>query len=33
VYLNSEWKEGHGGELRVYPFPHESIDVPPLNDR
>ncbi len=33
LYLNSAWKQGDGGELRVYPFPFESEDVAPLNDR
>lgn len=32
-YLNSGWKPGDGGELRLYPFPETPVDVEPLNDR
>lgn len=28
-YLNSEWKAGDGGELRLYPFPSAPVDIPP----
>ena len=29
IYLNEQWQEGDGGELRVFPFPHaaEVIDL------
>ena len=33
VYLNPNWVPSHGGEMRVYPFPHEAVDVPPVFDR
>jgi Rps23 Pro-64 3,4-dihydroxylase Tpa1-like proline 4-hydroxylase len=33
VYLNPDWVTSHGGELRVYPFPYEAVDIPPLFDR
>jgi hypothetical protein len=33
LYLNSDWREGDGGELRLYPFPFDSFDVQPLEDR
>ncbi|KAL4439271.1 hypothetical protein ABPG77_004173 [Micractinium sp. CCAP 211/92] len=32
-YLNPGWKQGDGGELRLYPFPEAPVDVEPLNDR
>lgn len=33
LYLNPDWEQGHGGELRVYPFPYASHDIAPLNNR
>ena len=33
LYLNADWKAGDGGELRLYPFPFDSLDVQPLDDR
>lgn len=33
VYLNENWKEGDGGELRVYPEGKEFITIPPINNR
>jgi Rps23 Pro-64 3,4-dihydroxylase Tpa1-like proline 4-hydroxylase len=30
LYLNPDWTEGHGGELRVYPFPFAPALVQPL---
>lgn len=32
-YLNPDWKQGDGGELRLYPWPRETVDVAPINDR
>lgn len=32
IYLNPVWKEGDGGELRLFPFPLASVDVAPVND-
>eukprot|EP00899_Mesostigma_viride_P010657 jgi/Mesvir1/19593/Mv26413-RA.1 len=33
-YLNDNWKQGDGGELRLYPFPGGPIvDIPPLGGR
>ncbi|KAI3428529.1 hypothetical protein D9Q98_007352 [Chlorella vulgaris] len=32
-YLNPGWQPGHGGELRLYPFPQPAVDIAPLNDR
>ncbi|PRP75791.1 hypothetical protein PROFUN_08785 [Planoprotostelium fungivorum] len=33
LYLNPDWIPEHGGQLRVYPFPYDIMDVDPLNDR
>jgi len=33
VYLNPEWKEGDGGELRLYPSWDKFLDIQPVNDR
>jgi len=33
LYLNPNWMKGDGGELRVYPFPYDMIDIEPVNDR
>jgi len=33
VYLNKNWKQGDGGELRLYPFPYAHIDIEPLFNR
>ncbi len=34
IYLNDDYRqEEHGGELRVLPFPYESVDVAPLMGR
>ncbi|GFR46885.1 hypothetical protein Agub_g8526 [Astrephomene gubernaculifera] len=33
-YLNPDWHEGQGGQLRLYPFPSgPPLDLPPLEDR
>eukprot|EP00798_Chlamydomonas_sp_ICE-L_P010163 gene10163-8067_t len=32
-YLNPDWEPSHGGELRLYPWPGEVVDLAPLNDR
>eukprot|EP00878_Enallax_costatus_P041821 GHUV01048715.1.p1 GENE.GHUV01048715.1~~GHUV01048715.1.p1 ORF type:complete len:312 (+),score=59.69 GHUV01048715.1:317-1252(+) len=32
-YLNENWKPGHGGQLRLYPFPAPPVDIPPVADR
>lgn len=32
-YLNPSWAPGDGGELRLYPFPGQPLDIEPLNDR
>ncbi|KAG2451493.1 hypothetical protein HYH02_004091 [Chlamydomonas schloesseri] len=32
-YLNPDWQEAHGGQLRLYPFPGAPLDVAPLEDR
>ena len=35
-YLNDEWEEGHGGELRLWPLPEEeaaAVVVAPRADR
>jgi Rps23 Pro-64 3,4-dihydroxylase Tpa1-like proline 4-hydroxylase len=33
VYLNPDWTPGHGGEMRLYPFPEPVVDVEPRHDR
>ncbi|KAL1496757.1 hypothetical protein AB1Y20_014347 [Prymnesium parvum] len=33
VYLNRDWKEGDGGELRVFPYPFAPRKIPPLEGR
>lgn len=33
VYLNPMWKEGDGGELRLYPSWDNFLDIQPVNDR
>lgn len=33
VYLNKDWQEGDGGELRIYPEGKEPIDIAPLENR
>lgn len=34
VYLNPDWSMGHGGHLRLYPFPiAKPIDIEPVHDR
>lgn len=33
VYLNKNWQEGDGGELRIYPEGKEPIDIAPLENR
>jgi len=33
LYLNEDWEEGVGGELRIFPFPYKHIDIAPLMDR
>jgi len=33
LYLNSDWEQGDGGELKLYPWPHEPVTVEPLHNR
>jgi len=33
IYLNQNWKKTDGGELRLYPFPYNHVDIEPVNDR
>lgn len=33
VYLNRNWRKGHGGELRLYPSWTQHVDIAPVNDR
>ena len=33
IYLNQDWKNGDGGELRIYPEGKDAIDIPPLENR
>jgi len=33
LYLNPNWKKSDGGELRLYPFPYQTLDIEPVNDR
>lgn len=32
-YLNDGWKEQDGGQLRLYPFPHDPLDIQPVSGR
>ncbi|KAG2445831.1 hypothetical protein HXX76_000435 [Chlamydomonas incerta] len=32
-YLNPDWKEADGGQLRLYPFPAAPLDIAPREDR
>lgn len=29
LYLNEEWTQSYGGQLRLYPFPEEPLDIEP----
>nr|WP_299203898.1 2OG-Fe(II) oxygenase [uncultured Brumimicrobium sp.] len=33
IYLNKGWKDGDGGELRIYPEGQDPIDIAPLENR
>ena len=33
IYLNQNWKDGDGGELRIYPEGKDLIDIAPLENR
>ena len=33
IYLNKGWKNGDGGELRIYPENAEAMNVEPLFNR
>jgi SM-20-related protein len=33
IYLNKDWKNGDGGELRIYPQGNNSSDIQPLFNR
>ncbi len=33
IYLNKDWKNGDGGELRIYPKGNGSLDIQPLYNR
>ena len=33
IYLNKDWKNGDGGELRIYPNEKEYLDIQPLYNR
>ena len=33
LYLNPDWQQGDGGELKLYPWPHEPVTVEPLHNR
>lgn len=33
AYLNPGWQPWQGGELRLYPWPSEAVDIAPLDDR
>jgi len=33
LWLNSQWEEGCGGSLRVYPLPMAEVDIAPLEAR
>ena len=32
-YLNPDWQEGDGGELRVFPYPYAARRIPPVEGR
>lgn len=32
-YLNPDWEEGDGGELRIFPYPHPNEKIPPREGR
>lgn len=33
LYLNPDWEQGDGGELKLYPWPREPVTVEPLHNR
>ena len=33
IYLNEEWREGDGGELRIFPYPHAAHVIAPTQGR
>ena len=33
LYLNPDWQDGDGGELKLYPWPHKPVAVKPLHNR
>eukprot|EP01117_Protostelium_nocturnum_P013879 TRINITY_DN5221_c0_g1_i3.p1 TRINITY_DN5221_c0_g1~~TRINITY_DN5221_c0_g1_i3.p1 ORF type:complete len:234 (+),score=61.47 TRINITY_DN5221_c0_g1_i3:565-1266(+) len=33
LYLNPTWEAEDGGQLRVYPFPYQKMDIDPIDDR
>ncbi|WP_417265207.1 2OG-Fe(II) oxygenase [Brumimicrobium sp.] len=33
IYLNKDWKNGDGGELRIYPEGQDPIDIAPIENR
>src|SRR5690554_1070403 len=33
IYLNKGWKDGDGGELRIYPEDQDPIDIAPIENR
>ena len=33
IYLNRDWQEGDGGELRVFPYPFAPQKIAPLEGR
>lgn len=33
IYLNKDWKDGDGGELRIYPEGKDPINIAPLENR
>ncbi|MGM0479795.1 MAG: 2OG-Fe(II) oxygenase [Bacteroidota bacterium] len=33
IYLNEEWKPGHGGELKIYPTQTDPVLIAPLYNR
>jgi len=33
LYLNEDWKASDGGQLALYPFPFEKVEVEPVADR
>ena len=32
-YLNAAWQPSDGGELRLFPYPHAAVRIPPLEGR